>query len=275
MCSRNRSRAGWLVVAAMGISLLAIGNVFAYCDLFAPATVRMLSDKHPLWDTIEITTSVENISTTDTAKSPLYPSDFTVLKVGIDSLWFGNLHRAYKFQPWSFTIYKDTAIVLKTPFSLYTWIDPLHAWNEGGAEVYNNVLSWTYNFHPEITYDTVRLVLTDTLRDTVRLHDTLTIVRRDTIIHKDTLTLTKRDTLIHNDTIVVYDTIYPTAGMTKKIYAAMRPAVHTEIYNIVGQLVWNGNSPEGIIPRIKLPQGTCMMIQGDKRKLLKVSYTRR
>jgi hypothetical protein len=245
---------------------------------------------------VEITTFLENIGDS-TAYSPLYPSTYTALAVRIDSLWTLKLHSIAYLLPNYFLSFKDTTIILKGPFALTTQCDPLWKIETNGAAAANNVLSWTYNFHPTIHYDTITLVhydtvnqsfyihdttrIKDTLRITTQIHDTLRIVTqiRDTIIKSDTLRITKTDTLrfTKSDTVYRIDTLWkhdtlktsaaPLAGLAKQ-----RPKVYGEIYNVIGQCIWKGYEIEGAIPRIKYSQGIHVLIQGSKRKMFRVLY---
>jgi hypothetical protein len=249
-----------------------------------------------LWDTIEITTYLQNVGDS-MAFSPLYPSYWPAVVVQIDSLKVSRDHNITYLAANYFLTFKDTAIVLKGPFALATQCDPLWKIETNGAASVNNVLAWTYNFHPTIYYDTITLVhydtvnqsiyihdttrIKDTLRITTQIHDTLRIVTqiRDTIIKSDTLRITKTDTLrfTKSDTVYRIDTLWKhdtlkTSASPYAVLAKQRAKVYGEIYNVIGQCIWKGYEIEGAIPRIKYSQGIHVLIQGSKRKMFKVLY---
>ena len=237
---------------------------FSYADLLAPATVRLLSTRHWLWDTVEVTTYLQNVGDV-TAYSPTYPSTYTAVAVRIDSLWTVKLHSMASLSAGYFYTFKDTTVVLKGPFAVTTQCDPLWSIETNGGAAINNVLCWDYNFHPTIHYDTVTIVDIDTLwkHDTTRvnIHDTI----KTTITNHDTIR-----TVIH-DTTVVRDTIHATFAK-RFAPAILSTPVASVIYNVIGQEVWRGVIPLGVVPRVRLPKGTLLLVQGDNRKLLKVNY---
>jgi hypothetical protein len=208
-------------------------TAFAVSNLYSPSSVRLLSTKNWLVDTIEITTIVTN-NGPDVAQSPLYPEKYVVLDVRIDSLRVTKHHEALVLSVGSFLIFKDTVTVLKGPFSLTSWTNPLSnytsnpmVWGESGAEIFDNVLSWSYNFHPTVHYDTIYLVVHDTVQ------------------------------------------ISGVASSHNKI-AKSSLLTSAQIYNIFGQLVWEGKTENGVIPNIALSPGTHVFVQGDKKRFIKV-----
>jgi hypothetical protein len=135
--------------------------------------------------------------------------------------------------------FKDTISVLAIPHSYFAWTDPLQSIKEKGVGEYNNVMAWSYNFHPTIKYDTVKIVIIDTLR----LHDT----------------------------IFIYDTVKTDS---KKVFSkvSITQSVYSEIYNIQGKKVWTGYTQFGVIPKLRLSAGTHLMVQNDRKTLFKITY---
>ncbi len=216
------------------VVLVLVSIINAKPNLTTPAVAKLLSSAHPLWDTVEITSYLQN-NGDSTAWSPLYPTKYSALTVLVDSLQIAGYHSIAYLLPGYFLTFKDTARIMKGPFALTTWTNPLFYFGEGGGQSVDNVLSWTYNFHPEITYDTIYIVK----HDTITIHDTL----RDTLKTGSQQILSK------------------SFSNTK---------IDSKVYNILGQLVWRGNSEAGKIPSLSLSQGAYILIQDNKRKYLKV-----
>ena len=233
-----------------------ISTLFSAPNLIAPATVRVIDSTNVLWDKIEVTTYLQNTGDS-TAWSPLYPSSYTAVSIRIDSLYRVGSHSIYYLQSGYFISFKDTFTVMKGPFALSTWCDPLGFWGENGSGKFDNVLSWSYNFHSEISYDTVYVIT----KDTLTLHDT-------TSIH-DTVAIYYQDTLFVHDTVYIYDTL-KTSSQRAIAKTYVQNEFPSRIYNIMGQLVWTGNCQIGKIPPLNLSQGRYVLIQGSKRSFLKV-----
>jgi hypothetical protein len=257
------------------ILLLAV-SAFSYPDLYAPLTIDLIG-KSKLFDTILVTTDLVNKGTT-TAYSPIYPSTYTAVNVGVDSFNI-RLHYAASIQAGYFYEFYDTIVVIGGPHSIQTWCDPLGRWAEGGGEVNNNVRSQYFNFRPQIIRDTILLIDTLVVRDTLKivqkdtvkitLRDTLRISIRDTIIKNDTIRVVQRDTVIKTDTIKVYT---PPTTFAKTSGSYLKPIVHTTVYNSVGQPVWSGLAPQGGFPQVRLKQGLHLIVQGDNARRFRVAY---
>jgi hypothetical protein len=257
------------------IVLLLAVSVFSYPDLYAPLTIDLKSSSQ-YFDTIIVTTDLINKGSTP-AFSPLYPTTYTALSVGVDSFNI-RVHSVASIQPGYFLEFADTIIVIGGPHSIQTWCDPLGKWGEGGAEVNNNVRSQYFNFRPQIIRDTILLIDTVVVRDTLKivqkdtvkitLKDTLRISIRDTIIKNDTIRVVQRDTVIKTDTIKVY--LSPTFAKTSGSY--IKPNVQTMVYNAIGQPVWSGLAPQGGFPSVRLKQGLHLIIQGNDARRFRVAY---
>jgi hypothetical protein len=275
-----------LVITALG---------YSYPDLVCPLGWKHIgSTSNKLIDSFEVHSYLQNRGD-QTATSPLYPSEYSALTIGVDSFNIKN-HSIITLNAGYFREFVDTITVLAISFSVHSHCDPL-GYFQNGWNVNNDVYSYGVNIHPTIKYDTVTLVhydtvnqsfyvhdttrIKDTLRITTQIHDTLRIVTqiRDTIIKSDTLRITKTDTLrfTKSDTVYRIDTLWkhdtlktsaaPLAGLAKQ-----RSKVYGEIYNVIGQCVWKGYEIEGAIPRIKYSQGIHVLIQGSKRKMFRVLY---
>lgn len=229
--------------------LLLCYGVAAQPDLVAPFTVDLLSSSHALWDTIEVTTWLINKGDL-TAWSPLYPSDYTALSLGFDSLQLRN-HSIPYLDAGYYVEFIDTLVVMKAPFCVVTWCAPLGEFGEGGGQKVNNVRGVAFDFYPETVYDTTYILVYDTV-----------------IVHDTTVTT---DTLVMHDTVVVHDTVYAT-GSTPKFASATLSAEgeYTEVYRMDGRMVWHGALREGQLPPVRLAMGTHVLVCGDRRGLLKV-----
>ena len=276
------------------LAITALG--FSYPDLVCPLGWKYLgSTANKIIDTFEVHSYLQNRGDS-IAISPLYPSSYTALIIGVDSLNYKS-HSIVTLSPGYFLEFIDTIAVLAAPFSIHSHCDPIgyfqNHWN-----VVNDVYSYGINIHPTIQFDTITIVhydtvnqtfyfhdttrIKDTIRITTQIHDTLrivtqirdTVIKSDTIrtIKTDTLRFTKSDTVYHIDTLWKHDTLKITNAKQLAKNIAPRNMVYGEIYNILGQCVWKGTCEEGIFPRIKFAQGTHLFIQGNKRKLFKVVY---
>jgi hypothetical protein len=274
--------------------LALAASAFAYTDLFAPLTIEHIGSSAYL-DTIRVTTTLVNKGTT-TAYSPLYPTPYTVVVVGVDSFNIES-HQIPSIQAGYYWEFVDTMVVIMGAHSIQTWCDPLGAWGESGGEKVNNVRSQAFNFRPTIqivrdtvviydtleVHDTLKVVQKDTVtiteRDTIKvvnfdtvkvtLHDTTRITILDTIIKNDTIRIVSRDTVIKHDTVKYCP---PTQAMAKTASAPPRPEVHAAVYNAVGQLVWEGPLRQGGYPPIRLKQGLHILVQNGQVHRFRVAY---
>jgi len=226
----------------------------AAVDLVAPFTVDLISTKHPLWDTVLITTYLTNRGADPTTS---HTFNATIMAVKIDSFVVGgsnhDIPAGYVLNGGSFVEVQDIAIAPKGPFAVATWTDPLRFMGEGGGEAVNNVRSAAYNFYPDVVFDTVVLYDTLIVRDTLRIRDTVKVTVRDTVIKTDTVKFCP-----------------PT--MAKVSAAALRPAVPTTVYNAIGQPVWAGPLREGEYPPVRLRQGIHILVQGSRVHRFRVAY---
>jgi hypothetical protein len=211
----------------------------ATADLVAPFTVDVISSKHPLWDTIQITTYLSNIGTTSTISNS---SEFTVLNVGIDSLMPLRIHNilpTYYLGAGNMVVYKDTITALRGPFAIVTHADPIHVFQE--YSVGNDVRSQAYNFHPAIQQ----------IHDTVVVYDTVRVTVRDTI----------RDTI----------RVGPPA-LAKAASAAHLAPVASVVYDAAGAKVWEGMLPPGAYPPTGLRPGLHLIVQGEQARRFRIAY---
>ena len=147
------------------IVLLLAASVMAGPDLVAPFTVDLVSTKHPLWDTVQVTAYLLNLGSTDT---PVHTFDAVILDVRMDSVPFGpkshSIPTGLVLGAGKSVVLASQGIVPKGPFSIATWCDPLGHFGEGGGQVANNVRSQAYNFYPKVIRDTVKVVVHDTVK---------------------------------------------------------------------------------------------------------------
>lgn len=257
------------------VALCLASRLFALPDFIAPFDLRLIHSS-TLFDTVEVTTYLINKGTT-VATSPLYPSPYTAVSVGVDSFNI-RTHDVYTLSAGFYLEFKDTITIIRGAHSFHTWCDPLVAFNE--SNVNNNVRSQPVNYHPAVVRDTIvlydTLVRVDTLKTIQK--DTVKIVERDTlrITERDTIRITLRDTIRATDTVrvVVRDTIYiPQVPSLAKASARLaRPAVQTEVYNAIGQLVWSGRLRDGEYPPVRLKQGLHLLVQGSRAHRFRVAY---
>jgi hypothetical protein len=259
----------WIMVLA-GVSYSAV-------DLKAPFDVRKLGSS-ALFDTVEISTFLINDGST-TAISPLYPSTYSAVTVGTDTLANLRLHSVATINPKSYWSFVDTLVVIRGPFTISTWCDPLHAWGEGGYEVGNNVRSQAFNFHPtiQVVIDTVVLYDTLRIRDTLKvvekdtvsitLHDTTRVTVTDTIFQKDTIRVTVRDTVVKKDTVK-----YCPPTLAKAASRASQAPVASVVYNAAGVKVWEGLLLPGAYPPAGLRAGLHLIVQGDQARRFRIAY---
>ncbi len=235
------------------IFLLAV-SVFATPDLVAPFTVDLLNSKSAYFDTIQVTTYLQNRGNVAT---PIQSFNWTAVSIGVDSFTI-DAHQIYagnSLNPNNFFEFKDTVQIIKGPFSIHTNADPLQISGEGGGDKVNNVRSQSFNFHPKIIQDTILLI------DTLRIHDTVKVA-----IH-DTVKITLRDTVIKRDTIKYCP---PTLAKTSGRF--LKPLVSTTVFNARGQPEWTGMVLEGEFPQVRLKQGLHLLIQGQQVRRFQVVY---
>jgi hypothetical protein len=248
------------------VLLLAITG-FSYPDLVCPLGWKYLSStSDKIIDSFEVYSYLENRGDL-AAVSPVYPSSYISLVIGVDSFNIRN-HSIVSLSAGYFQEFVDTIAVLALPFSIHSHCDPLGG-IQNGWNVNNDVYSYAINIHPSIVFDTVRIVLIDTLRlhDTTKINDTLRITLHDTtkITLKDTIRITK------TDTITVHDTLQKTQiGLAKG--KALNASIYGEIYNIRGQEVWAGYSEVGAFPSMKLAEGMHLFVQGKRKIPFRVLY---
>lgn len=243
-------------------------------DLVAPFDIRLINSS-AFFDTLEIRSYLLNKGTT-TAFSPLYPEDYPVLTVGVDSFNIRG-HDMVSLSAGYYREFVDTIVVIQGPGSIHSWCDLLRAWDEGAGQINNNVRSQAFNFHPKIIRDTVVLYDTLVIRDTLKivekdtviitLKDTIRVTVRDTIIKKDTIRVTIRDTVIRVDTVKYCPPTLAKAGRFGR-----GPAVASVVYNAVGQPVWRGSLPVGEYPPVRLKQGLHLLVQGQRAHRFRVAY---
>ncbi len=259
----------------IAVASLFVTSIWALPDLFAPLSIDLIG-KSQLFDTILVTTDLVNKGTS-TAYSPTYPSKYLAVSIGVDSFNIRS-HDAASVMPGYFIEFKDTLVVIGGPHSIQTWCDPLIKWGESGGGINNNVRSQYFNFRPQIIRDTIILIDTLIVRDTLKivqkdtvnitLRDTVRISITDTITKFDTVRVVQRDTIIKTDTVKVYQP--PTFAKTSGKY--LRPNVETTVYNAFGQPVWSGIAPQGGFPQVRLKQGIHLIVQGKEARRFRVAY---
>lgn len=230
--------------------LLCTVLCFGQPDLAAPFTVDLLSSSHPLWDTIVVTTYLSNIGD---AATDAHAFDWPLVSVRVDSMPVGShsMPANYVLNAGLFVVLTDTAIVLRAPFALVTWVDPIGASGEGGGEQVNNVRGVAFDFHPDVQYDTTYVLV----YDTVTVHDTTVAV----------------DTVTVHDTVVVHDTVYATESTPKLAIGATRDTgEYSELFRVDGRRIWAGYLREGQLPPMHLAYGSHVLVRGDRRELVKV-----
>jgi hypothetical protein len=247
--------------------LFLAGLGFSYPDLVCPLGWKYLgSTSSKIIDSFEVHSYLENRGD-QAAVSPLYPSSYMAVAIGVDSLNYMS-HPIISLSAGYFQEFVDTITVIAVPFSLHSHADPIGKF-QNGWNVINDVYSYAIDIHPTIKFDTVRIVLIDTLKlhDTTRINDTLRITLHDTtkITLKDTVRITKTDTL------TVHDTLQKTALRFAKV-RVHNAVVFGEIYNIRGQKVWTGFSEIGTFPTMKLAEGMHLLVQGEKKVRFRVLY---
>jgi hypothetical protein len=249
------------------IVLILAGIGFSYPDLVCPLGWKYLgSTSDRIIDSFEVHSYLENRGD-QAAVSPLYPSSFMAVAIGVDSFNYKS-HSIISLSAGYFSEFVDTITVIALPFSIHSHADPIGSF-QNGYNVINDVYSYSINIHPTIVFDTVRIVLIDTLKlhDTTRINDTLRITLHDTtkITLKDTIRITK------TDTITVHDTLQKTPIRLAK-GKAPNPSIYGEIYNIRGQKVWAGYSEAGAFPSMKLAEGMHLFVQGKRKIPFRVLY---
>lgn len=249
---------------------------FANVDFKAPFDVRKLGSTN-LFDTVEVTSYLINDGTS-AGTSPLFPSPYPALSVGVDSFNIRG-HSIASLNGKTYLVLLDTVVVVRGPFTIFSWCDPLHAWGESGGEVVNNVRSQAFNFHPAIqqihdttvVYDTLRF--RDTLqvveKDTIRinLHDTTRVTVLDTIFQHDTIRVVVRDTIVKRDTIRIGPPTLAKAASLKYLV----PTAST-VYNAAGVVVWEGLLLPGAYPPAGLRPGLHLIVQGERARRFRVAY---
>lgn len=212
------------------IVLLLAASAFSFSDLVGPFTVDVISTKNPLWDTIQVTTYVSNIGTTKTITNT---SDFQVASVGIDSFFPLKNHvmpANFFLSAGGLAVFKDTLIAFHGPFAIVTQVDPIHVFQE--YAIGNDTRSQGYNFYPTIIRDTLLLV----------------------------------------DTLLIHDTVNYCAPSLVKASSAVSQGLATTIYNLAGQPAWTGALPPGGLPIAKLKPGLYLMVQGRNTRRFRIAY---
>ncbi|GEM_PF-6092160 len=196
-----------------------------------PHAVTLISAKNPKWDTVVVESYV--YITGDAAYRNTGNTPKLYLEVRIDSLSAAKhyLKPGDSLETLSGFMVKDTVTVLKTPFAVVTWSDPLASFQKESTVENMRVSSMYFELHPRV--DTVRVAGCPTMPAGLEGSGGFR------------------------------------SGYGSVAIAPALP-VAAVIYNLLGRPVWSGRALPGEIPKNRLSAGTYLFAQGSAVLLFRV-----